>query len=136
VCADYPTIHLSAVQMCADLCLTGIASIARNSPYIDNIAVFYDHRYKSMTELRKLYKPEEIRRKWKIADVVETSIESHSPLQGADIMAFETWKRQLKISRRSWEFFIKQSPRYVMYLSDKAQIRHWFAMCLENQQLT
>jgi len=128
--AEYPSIRTTPHRMCGDFCWLGMASMGRNTPAVDSIAIYFEQGSKIESSLVQLLRNRKdfVRQYLKISKIVKGFKDDTVPLQAADFLAYEVCKKLVgpNPSRKSFELFLHEGPDYTVHVCSEQQIRNGF----------
>jgi hypothetical protein len=136
--SEYGNVNISAYQFCSELCMHYLSSWARESVHRDPIEVFFEQGNKYMSDTMKLYieatTKNYLSRQSRITKISAADKYQYTPLQAADLIAYETYRFwQDKGAREAPRFPLSAllSTKYRGGLHEDGTIRNHFGQILK-----
>lgn len=134
--------NISAYQLCCEQCMTNLVIWAQRSKRRKEVAVHFESGNKIMSEVMALYNmvPDSdwLKRKWRINHLGFSSKADCTPLQAADLLAYEIFKYHsdpVRPLRRSLKALLS-GKKYEGYLNTPATISNWFDLIRKNREIS
>ena len=137
----YPTVNISAYQLCCEQCMTGISHWARKSAKPVSVAVYFEQGNKIMSETIKLFQKvpdsEFLRNKYRINQMTFARKDEQVGLQAADMLAHGIYTYHRKLLEgsdnpvpQSLQALFKERKYMLGDMNNPATIRNWFGRIL------